>query len=130
VIPEGGPARAIRIAIVDDEQSVRVSLRRLCTALGMEAQAYPSGRAFLDSLIDGAAPDCVLLDMHMPGMSGLEVQRQLVTLAKRVAVIALTADDAVEGRDRWFAGGAVAHLRKPIGDFELSSAIGMATGWR
>jgi FixJ family two-component response regulator len=130
VIPTSEPARVIRIAIVDDEPSVRVSLRRLCTALGMEATAYPSGRAFLDSLVDTAAPDCVLLDMHMPGMNGLEVQRQLATLTNRIAVIAVTADDAVEARARWFAGGAAAHLRKPIGDFELSSAVGAATGWR
>ena len=129
-MPIAEPARMLRIAIVDDEPSVRVSLRRLCTALGMEATAYPSGRAFLDALVDSAAPDCVLLDMHMPGMTGLEVQRQLATLTNRIAVIAVTADDAAESRARWIAGGAVAHLRKPIGDYELSSAVGAATGWR
>ena len=122
------PVRALSIAIVDDEASVRVSLRRLCVALGMRATAHSSGRAFLDSLTDGAEPDCVLLDMHMPDMTGVDVQRQLTSRGRRVPVIVVTADDSPEAYARGIDAGAVAYLRKPIGVDELLCAVHSATG--
>jgi FixJ family two-component response regulator len=125
--PANEPTRVITIAIVDDEPSLRVSLRRLCVALGMRATEYSSGSAFFDSLVEGTSPDCVLLDMHMPDMTGLDVQRQLLALGNRVPVIILTADDAPDVRARSIAAGAVAYLRKPIGVDELSAAIGVVT---
>ncbi|MGH7616070.1 MAG: response regulator transcription factor [Gemmatimonadaceae bacterium] len=112
------------VAIVDDEPSVRVSLRRLCNALGMCATAYASGRAFLDALESGEArPDCLLLDIQMPGMTGFEVQRHLVARDVRIPTIIVTADDAPEARARCAAAGAVETLRKPIGADELIAAI-------
>jgi FixJ family two-component response regulator len=108
-------ARALKIAIVDDEPAVRIGLRRLCGALGVDATAYESGHVFLDSLRAGARLDCVLLDMHMPEMSGLEVQRRMAEFSERVAVIAITADDSPETSIRWIGRGALACLRKPIG---------------
>ena len=64
------------IVIVDDEESVRTGLRRLCVSLGLRASVYASGSEFLQSLAAGVAPpECVLLDAHMPHMSGLDVQR-------------------------------------------------------
>jgi CheY-like chemotaxis protein len=123
-------ARTLRVAIVDDEPAVRVGLRRLCGALGVEATAYESGHVFLDALRDGATPDCVLLDMHMPEMSGLEVQRRMAEFTDRVAVLAITADDSPETSIRWLARGALACLRKPIGVDELMMLFASVIEWR
>lgn len=122
--------RALRVAIVDDEPSVRVSLRRLCTVLGMEATVYASGHLFLDSLLDNVVADCVLLDMHMPEMSGLEVQHRMASFTDKVAVIAITADDSPETRVRWLNGGALACLRKPIGVDELLALATTVIEWQ
>lgn len=123
-------ARALRIAIVDDEPAVRVGLRRLCHALGVDATAYDTGHLFLDALRDGATPDCVLLDMHMPEMNGLEVQRRIAEFTDRVAVIAITADDSPETSIRWVARGALACLRKPIGVDELMALFASVVEWQ
>ncbi len=118
--------RQISVAIVDDEPSVRVSLRRLCAALGLSATAYASGRAFLDALDSDAPPDCLLLDTQMPEMTGLEVQRHLVKRGVRVPTIVVTADDASEVHAR--CAGAGGYLQKPIGVEELILAIERAVG--
>ena len=123
-------SRALRVAIVDDEPSVRLSLRRLCTVLGMEATAYASGNLFLDSLLNSVVADCVLLDMHMPEMSGLEVQHRMAAYTDSVAVIAITADDSPENRVRWLTGGALACLRKPIGVDELLAIMTTVIEWQ
>jgi CheY-like chemotaxis protein len=89
--------RRVSIAIVDDDQSVRVSLRRLCEVLDMSATAYASGREFVASLDGGApSPDCLLLDVQMPEMSGLELQRHLVATGRSIPTVAYTAGDAPE----------------------------------
>jgi CheY-like chemotaxis protein len=123
-------ARTLRVAIVDDEPAVRVGLRRLCGALGVEATAYESGPLFLEALHGGVPHDCVLLDMHMPEMSGLEVQRRMAELTDRVAVLAITADDSPETSIRWLARGALACLRKPIGVDELVMLLANVIEWR
>jgi len=112
------------IVIIDDEESVRTGLRRLCVSLGLRASVYASGREFLDSLAAGAAPPhCLLLDAHMPHMSGLEVQRHLVDAGLNVPTIVYTADDAPEAEARYVAAGVSAYLRKPIAGDELLTAI-------
>ena len=123
-------ARTLRVAIVDDEPAVRVGLRRLCGALGVQATAYETGQLFLDALRIGVAPDCVLLDMHMPEMSGLEVQRRMGELTDQVAVLAITADDSPETSIRWLARGALACLRKPIGVDELMTLFASVVEWQ
>jgi FixJ family two-component response regulator len=112
------------IVIIDDEESVRTGLRRLCVSLGLRASVYASGGEFLDSLAAGAAPpDCVLLDAHMPHMSGLDVQRRLVDVGLNIPTIVYTADDAPEAEARYVAAGVTAYLRKPIAGDELLAAI-------
>jgi FixJ family two-component response regulator len=112
------------IVIIDDEESVRTGLRRLCVSLGLRASVYASGSEFLDSLAAGAAPPhCLLLDAHMPHMSGLEVQRHLVDAGLNVPTIVYTADDAPEAEARFVAAGVSAYLRKPIAGDELLTAI-------
>ena len=112
------------IAIVDDEDSVRTGLRRLCAALGFRTTTYASGSEFVDALHAGATrPDCLLLDAHMPYMSGLEVQRQLVDLGVRIPTIVYTADDAPELKARYVEAGVAAYLSKPIAGDDLIAAI-------
>jgi two-component system response regulator FixJ len=123
-------ALALKVAIVDDEPGVRVGLRRLCGALGVQATAYETGQLFLDALRIGVTPDCVLLDMHMPKMSGLEVQRRMAELTDRVAVLAITADDSPETSVRWLARGALACLRKPVGVDELTMLFASVVEWQ
>ena len=120
-----GPVNAsMLIAIVDDEESVRTGLRRLCMSLGLRASVYASGSEFLHSLAAGTPPpDSVLLDAHMPHMSGLEVQRHLIRLGLRIPTIVYTADDAPEAEARYVAAGVTAYLRKPIAGDELLAAI-------
>lgn len=118
------PGRPLAVAIVDDEEAVRVSLRRLCAVMGLIATTYASGREFLDALASGAArPDCLLLDAHMPGMTGLEVQRQLAAAGERLPTVVYTADDAPEVRARYAEAGATGYLQKPVGGDELLAEI-------
>ena len=112
----------ISVAIVDDEESVRTGLRRLCSALGLRAIVFASGSEFIESL-NAAHPECVLLDAHMPHMNGLEVQRQLVDLGIRIATIVYTADDAPEAEAQYLAAGVAAYLRKPIAGDDLIAVI-------
>jgi CheY-like chemotaxis protein len=117
-------AQPISIAIVDDEESVRTGLRRLCVSLGLNTTAYASGRELVDALAAGATrPDCVLLDAHMPHMTGLDVQRRLVDSGLRIPTIVYTADDAPEAKTRYLAAGVAAYLRKPIAGDDLLAAI-------
>jgi FixJ family two-component response regulator len=114
----------VSVAIVDDEESVRTSLRRLCLALGLEATVFASGSELVEYLDAGsAAPDCVLLDAHMPDMTGLEVQQLLTRRGTRFPVLVYTADDAPEAQARYMAAGAADYLRKPLGSDELFAAV-------
>ena len=114
----------VSIVIVDDEESVRTGLRRLCVSLGMRTAVFASGREFVDALTDGSArPDCVLLDAHMPLMTGLDVQRHLVDSGLKIPTIVYTADDAPEAEARYVAAGVAAYLRKPIAGDDLLTAI-------
>jgi FixJ family two-component response regulator len=106
------------IAIVDDDESVRRALKRLARSLGMDAESFTAGREFIDLLgaMPSFQPDCVILDVQMPGMNGLEVQEQLAQSGSRLPVIFITAHDEVGARERALAAGAVAFLRKPFDD--------------
>jgi two-component system response regulator FixJ len=121
--------RPIAVAIVEDDQSARVSLRRLCDALGFTATAFASGRAFLEMLdADGPRPDCMLLDLRMPEMTGLELHRILVARRVHVPTIVITADDAPEVLDRCTLAGLVVQLQKPVDAEELFATVEQVTG--
>ena len=113
------------IAVVDDEEPIRKALKRLLRAAGLEAEGYASGQAFLD----GAAarrPDCVLLDLHMPNMSGEQILTQIRRMTGRPPVVVITAHDTPETREQCLAAGAAAYLRKPLDDRLLLNAISAA----
>lgn len=106
------------IAIVDDDESVCRAMKRLVRSLGMAADAFTSGQEFIDQIetTPSFQPDCVVLDVQMPGMNGLEVQERLASSGNPLPVIFITAHDETEVRDRALAAGAVAFLRKPFND--------------
>ena len=106
------------IAIVDDDESVCRAIKRLVRSLGMEADTFTSGRDFIE-LIDAMPsfqPDCLVLDVQMPGMNGLDVQEQLVSSGSRLPIVFITAHDEMGVRDRALSAGALAFLRKPFND--------------
>lgn len=115
------------VAIVDDEEPIRKALKRLLRASGLEADCYASGPAFLERTAQ-RRPDCVVLDLHMPGMSGLQLLRQIKSSGERLAIIVITAHDEPETREQCLAAGAKAYLRKPLDDRLLLNAISAALG--
>src|SRR5260370_16813894 len=108
------PDDAPLVAIVDDDASVRPSARRLIRSLGYRAEAFGSGEEFLGSAC-AAQTACLVLDVRMPGMDGLEVQARLAERHARIPIVFLTgrASDDEERRAR--SAGAVEFLRKPVG---------------
>jgi len=118
------------VAIVDDDESVRRAVRRLVRSLGMDADTFGSGQDLLDLLeaMPSFRPDCVVLDVRMPGLNGLEIQQRLS--GSGIPVIFITGHDDPGARERALAAGAVAVLRKPFGDEVLARALEAAMGQR
>lgn len=111
------------IAVVDDEPSVCRALERLLRAAKFDVATFCSGAEFLASLRT-RRPDCLVLDLHMPEMNGFEVQARLAAdPAGAIGVVAITAHDSIESKERALAGGAQAYLRKPVDDQPLLQAI-------
>jgi len=106
------------IAVVDDDASVCRAISRLLRSLGMNANTFTSGHEFLEQIetMPSFDPDCVVLDVQMPGMNGLEVQELLVRGDKPLPVIFITAHDEIGVCERALQAGAVAFLRKPFND--------------
>ena len=113
------------IAIVDDDDSLRKSLDNLLRSVGFRTQGFSSAEAFLSSnqVHDTA---CLILDARMPGMSGLELQRQLGAANWRIPIIFITAHADDDARARALAAGAVDFLYKPFREEELLKAIDTA----
>ena len=115
------------IAIVDDDPSVLKALARLLRARAFDARTYTSAREFLNALHEGL-PECLIVDLQMPDMTGLELQRHLTRSGLRIPTIIITAHDEAGARERCESAGAVAFLSKPLQDTSLLAAIESATG--
>lgn len=113
------------IAIVDDDASICKALNRLIRSARMDAETFGSALEFLDEG-ESHQPDCLILDIQMPGMTGLELTEQLAARKSRIPVIFVTAHDAPEAREGAKASGAVAYLTKPVDDQALLDAISRA----
>jgi FixJ family two-component response regulator len=119
--------RGVSVAIVDDDASVRKALGRLLSANSFEIKTYGSVNDFLESIGSGA-PQCLVLDLHMPDITGFDLQRSLSRLGINIPTIVITAWDEPWLRERCQRAGAVAFLVKPLNDVVLINAIQMATG--
>jgi len=115
------------IAIVDDDEPIRKALTRLLRSFGYDIESFPSGAEFLESL-STHQPGCVVLDLHMPGISGFEVQVRLEQSRINVPVIVITGHDSLETRAQVMNRKPVAYLRKPVNDQVLHDAIELALG--
>ena len=114
--------RRVLIAVVDDDEAVRKALRRLLRSAGFDVETFACGAEFLESVIEHQ-PDCVVLDLHMPQVSGFAVQTRLAESGIRLPTVVITGYDTEATRERALAGGAAAYLRKPVDDQALLDAI-------
>ena len=112
------------IAVVDDDPAVLKALSRLLRSHAFRARTYGSGQEFLSALPAGL-PDCLIVDLQMPEMNGLELQQHLARNGIKIPTILITAYDDVALRDQ---AGLVASLRKPLQEKALFDAIDKAVG--
>ena len=110
------------IAVVDDEASVRRALGRLLRAAGFDSKSFATGQEFLASC-RVEPPECVVLDMHMAEMSGLEVLRRLNASGVYMPLVLITADDESRHCQISLDEGAVAWLRKPVDGPQLIECV-------
>jgi FixJ family two-component response regulator len=122
---EPTPEFGLVIAIVDDEECVRKALERLLRSVGHKVACFRSGEDFLYSL-GMCRPDCAILDFHLPGLSGLEVQRCLRRNRNSLPCIIITGKDEPETRERVLASGAAGYLTKPLDQRRLFDMISAA----
>ena len=115
------------IAIVDDDESVRESLRELLRELGFAVRAFASAEAFLASGCIGHT-HCLVLDIDMPGMSGCDLQQELKGRRQHVPIVFISAHADEVLRPQVLKKGAIACLSKPFSDTALLEAIHTALG--
>jgi two-component system response regulator FixJ len=119
------------VHIVDDDPAVRRTLERLLDATGFQARSYDSPSAFLN-VAPSLSAGCILLDIRMPGMDGLELQARLLQLGIPLPVIVVTGQGDVQSAVRAMKAGAVDYIEKPYSDEVLCAAINTAlssAGW-
>lgn len=110
------------VAIVDDNASVLKALARLLSTSSLVARTFQSGAQFLASLVE-TRPDYLILDLQMPGMTGLEIQQHLAREGIQIPTIIITAYGDAEMQARCEAAGAIAYLPKPVNPSSLFAAI-------
>lgn len=110
------------IYVIDDEPTVGIALRRLIESVGLAVQIFTSAQEFLNAKLQDA-PGCLVLDVRMPGMSGLEVQQRLAAAGICLPVIFLTGYADVQMTVRAMKAGAIEFLTKPFHEQELLDAI-------
>lgn len=120
-------AKGVSLFIVDDDPSVRTSLSRLLRAEGVEAQVFATAEEFLDYLPHIGGPACALLDIGLPGKSGLELHARLQALRPEIAVVFLTGHGDVPGAVASMKRGAVDFLLKPVEAATLLAALARAS---
>src|SRR3982074_1309106 len=109
------------VSIVDDDESLRRSLRNLLGSVGFRVETFASAEAFLQS-IHQEQTGCLVLDLPMPGMDGFDLRRHLSGTGSRIPTVILTAHGDDEARERSLQAGAVAFLSKPLNGHDLPHA--------
>jgi len=110
------------ISIVDDDESVRQALKSLIDSVGFRAQVFGSGEEFLNSAYV-LQTDCLIADVRMPGMSGLELQERLNDAGSPIPIVFISAHDDKDAQTRGLRAGAIAFLQKPFSEDSLLGAI-------
>ena len=110
------------VFVVDDDASVRDSLRRLITSVGLKVEVFPNARAFLTGLRSDT-PGCLVLDVRLPGLSGLDLQRELAESDAALPIIFLTGHGDIPMSVQAMKAGAVEFLTKPFRQQDLLDAI-------
>ena len=113
------------VFVVDDDAAVRESLDSLIRSVGLRVETFASAHEFLRHKLP-AAPACLVLDVRMPGQSGLELQRQLAGEDRNIPIIFITGHGDIPMSVRAMKAGAVEFLTKPFRDEDLVDAIGQA----
>ena len=121
-----GAAKIPLIAIVDDDESVRIALKSLIDSLGFHAETFAAGEEFLSSRLV-AETDCLIADVRMPGgISGLELQERLKAVNSGIPIILISAHDDGDARTKALRAGAIDFLQKPFSEELLLGAIAAA----
>jgi FixJ family two-component response regulator len=115
------PKRTL-ISIVEDDQPFRESMRKLMRLLGYTVEAFPSAASFLASPVL-AETACLVADVQMPGMTGVELNRHLVDAGRRIPTILVTAYPDEVTRNRALSDGVVCYLSKPVDDEHLERCL-------
>ena len=126
--PASSPALAAtsNVFLVDDDASVRRALARLIKSAGHQVQTFASAREFLGTKTCGEEAACLVLDVRMPGLTGIDLQRELQTLNRNVPIVFMTGHGDIPMSVQAMKAGAVDFLPKPVKDTELLSAIEQA----
>src|SRR6476660_1324539 len=111
------------VCIIDDEEAVQIALTDLLESVGLRAKAYGSGREFLEAECADSPPCCLILDVRLPGCSGLEFQQELATSKIDIPIIFITGHGDIPMTVQAMKAGAVDFLTKPFRDQELLDAI-------
>jgi FixJ family two-component response regulator len=117
------------IAIVDDDPSVLKALARSLRLRGLQAKTYGSAQEFLASLPEGL-PQCLIVDLQMPEMTGLELHHHLRRSGMQIPTIIITAYSDIRARERAESAGVIAFLSKPLKKASLFAAIDKSRGGR
>jgi len=110
------------IFIVDDDESVCRALKTLLVTYGFEVTTFNSGQSFFNAITHDT-PGCLLLDIHMPGLDGWEIQKQILASGSKRPVIFISAEKKDDASDRAFKVGAVGFLQKPVNGQTLVDLI-------
>jgi FixJ family two-component response regulator len=120
-MPES-PECNIVIAVVDDEQSVRQGLQRLMRSIGWKVKTFASAQEFL-AHSRNEAPSCVVLDLQLPGLSGLDLQKQMAEVGLATPIVFLTGHGDIPASVQAMKAGAIEFLTKPVDEDNLVRAI-------
>jgi FixJ family two-component response regulator len=114
------------VFLVDDDPSVRRALARLIKSAGHQVQTFASAQEFLGTSAGGEEAACLVLDVRMPGLTGIELQRELQTLNRNVPIVFMTGHGNIPMSVQAMKAGAVDFLPKPVKDTDLLRAIEQA----
>ncbi len=120
-----GPQSRAMVFVVDDDVSVREALESLVRSAGFEVETFASAQDFLDHR-KADKPSCLVLDVRLPGLSGLDLQKRIIEANREIPIVFITGHGDVPTSVRAMKAGAVEFLTKPFSDQDLLDAIGQA----